>query len=900
MKKFATFLLALISQSYLFAEVLNVPADYIYIQSAIDISNNGDSILVQQGTYYENIDYNGKAITILSTFYQDTLNVQIIENTIINGDDDGSCIVFESGEGVLSVIEGFTLSDGDGYLADPDDNGSFYTYGGGVYLKDSSPTLKNLIIKNNTGNIGGGGGLFAYNASPTLTDITFENNFSDDVGGAIYARQGSNLIINDCFFKNNQAEFGGACYLRDESVPIFTNVEFDSNIAASTGGAIVLKDDANAIFNNTYFSENISEGLGGGIYINDASPNLYYCQFSYNNSSSGGAFYIRNNSNPMLENVTLGYNSAGMNGDAIYLRDGSDLIIKNSIIWGHNDPIYFRDSGSDVSLEISYSNLEFGQQGVDENNNGDLIWGQGMLSSEPYFCNGPGEVFTLRENSSCLLASDINGLIGCQPSGCGPINTGPVWRVDNEGDDLNDGSLNTPFETIARAVNSCLDGDTIRLNPGLYTEFIDFEGKNIVFESTAFEDEANNQFNQELLEETILTVGSLGGTCLTLIGVAYDNSEIRGFTIKGGNSQAGGGVLIRNSNPILSHLIIEQNSSQIGGAIYIESSVVEASNILILDNGANLGGGIYVTESDLFLDSLVVESNIAYWGAGVYSENSNLIISNSKFISNSAYTEGGSIYQEGGEIVGDFILAANNFSLDYGGSFSINNGSFKLNKSTIVGNESNYGSFLSSSVSIIELSNSIVWGNIGEDFYITSNGVSLTTIESKFNNLSSDSLTISESGYIINWGDGNINEDPDFCDYESGNYSLSSSSVCATSSENGETLGAFLVECESVLSSAQNTSLPKIFKLEQNYPNPFNSHTKINYSIPDNSDTYIYIYDIKGRLVFESVVKNQNPGNYSFNWNGLDINNNIISSGIYIYRLISGSYSSAKQMVLLK
>ena len=51
------------------------------------------------------------------------------------------------------------------------------------------------------------------------------------------------------------------------------------------------------------------------------------------------------------------------------------------------------------------------------------------------------------------------------------------WYVDSNGDNTSDGSLETPFETIARAINASSDGDTIRLNPGVYTGDIDFGGK---------------------------------------------------------------------------------------------------------------------------------------------------------------------------------------------------------------------------------------------------------------------------------------------------------------------------------------------------------------------------------------------------------------------------------------
>ena len=62
----------------------------------------------------------------------------------------------------------------------------FYTYGGGIYCKTSSPVLKDLIVTNNTGDEGGGGGIFCYEASPIITGCLITNNTTNDVGGGLY------------------------------------------------------------------------------------------------------------------------------------------------------------------------------------------------------------------------------------------------------------------------------------------------------------------------------------------------------------------------------------------------------------------------------------------------------------------------------------------------------------------------------------------------------------------------------------------------------------------------------------------------------------------------------------------------------------------------------------------
>ncbi|MBT6994564.1 MAG: hypothetical protein HN952_06395, partial [Candidatus Cloacimonetes bacterium] len=71
--------------------------DFITIQEGIDASANADTVLVHPGTYYENINFNGKNITVAS-LYLTTLDEQYLNQTIINGNQTGSCVRIMSGE----------------------------------------------------------------------------------------------------------------------------------------------------------------------------------------------------------------------------------------------------------------------------------------------------------------------------------------------------------------------------------------------------------------------------------------------------------------------------------------------------------------------------------------------------------------------------------------------------------------------------------------------------------------------------------------------------------------------------------------------------------------------------------------------------------------------------------
>ncbi len=85
------------------------------------------------------------------------------------------------------------------------------------------------------------------------------------------------------------------------------------------------------------------------------------------------------------------------------------------------------------------------------------------------------------------------------------------------------------------------------------------------------------------------------------------------------------------------------------------------------------------------------------------------------------------------------------------------------------------------------------------------------------------------------------------------------------------------------------------YKLNQNYPNPFNPVTSIKYSIKENTNVYLSVYDILGREIRSLVNENKNPGEYEVKFDAGGI-----TSGIYFYRLKAGDFIQTKKMLILK
>jgi hypothetical protein len=95
----------------LYSTIINVPADQPTIQTGINVAVDTDTVLVQPGTYIENINYNGKLITVASLFLT-TQDTTYISQTIIDGNQNGSVVTFINDEDSTAVLCGFTITNG--------------------------------------------------------------------------------------------------------------------------------------------------------------------------------------------------------------------------------------------------------------------------------------------------------------------------------------------------------------------------------------------------------------------------------------------------------------------------------------------------------------------------------------------------------------------------------------------------------------------------------------------------------------------------------------------------------------------------------------------------------------------------------------------------------------------
>ena len=101
----------------------------------------------------------------------------------------------------------------------------------------------------------------------------------------------------------------------------------------------------------------------------------------------------------------------------------------------------------------------------------------------------------------------------------------------------------------------------------------------------------------------------------------------------------------------------------------------------------------------------------------------------------------------------------------------------------------------------------------------------------------------------------------------------------------------------SIPTSVESDNLPTKFELEQSYPNPFSSSAAIPYQLKKESNVQVTIYDILGREVRKFNVGLQSVGLHNVLWDGLNNFGQLVTSGIYFYRLQAGGEAKVKKMI---
>lgn len=359
---------------------LIVPQECRTIQKAIRSAADGDTIIVSPGTYRENIDFLGKAISLKSE--------QGPAVTIIDGGQNGSVVEFTKGEGSDSVLNGFTVTNGYGMVWAKSAGD-----GGGIYCDGASPTIINNVITDNIASSGYGGGLFIKSySSPIVAYNTITSNSSLQCGGGIYCRSSSPYIVSNTISNNRSTlGFGGAITCSLGSKPYVVRNTMVGNWSKAGGGGICAYQSSPVITGNI-LARNTTLAAGGGILV-----------FWY--------------SAPELTNNTISRNEAE-DGGGLACMNQSSARVSNSIIWDNEAQvgreIFLGKANSPATLYISHTNIDITAGSIFYDTNCQINIGAGIIVSDPYFVDPANDDFHLTIYSPCVNAG--NNSVNTLPS----------------------------------------------------------------------------------------------------------------------------------------------------------------------------------------------------------------------------------------------------------------------------------------------------------------------------------------------------------------------------------------------------------------------------------------------------------------------------------------------------
>jgi predicted outer membrane repeat protein len=594
------------------AQIIHVPADQPTIQAGIGAADEGDTVLVDPGTYVENINFNGKCITVAS-HYLTTQDGDYISQTIIDGNEAGSVVVFENGEDTTTLLCGFMLTNG------------YALAGGGIFCNQSSPKIENAIICDNssTGSyswmFGGGGICCASCPIVSLKNLKITRNYAKLKGGGIFCYNYTFLILE--------------------------NVTVSYNVAGDRGGGIC-----------SYAScLNFDEANRCNIFMNDAdyATDIYY---QGNEKNEMDALFSHEQPgddiepispfiNPLTYSIILDTFTVSYPTDFHAVGNYLDAfdILNGKVNQADND-LYVSPSGSDENNGLTpESPLQTVHQAFRIIRADSSHWHSIHLMDGNYSNSSNNETFP-------VYLPDYVNLAG---TGADKV----VLDAEQAGFVMRMGANIVSYMTITNgAEGGVICGGGSFLDHLRITNNIAFMGGGVFSHCDA------EITNSEISNNMAQFYGG-GIYCYYNIHLNLENVRIvnNGINGEGNLTTAGGGIYgNENSNISVNNSVIDRNTAMQGGGIFFKGDNLEMTDVIIQENSATgdtiepgCGGGIYTTNSNVYMENVIFRNNTSGGqemcggiGGGLYCSNSTLEMLNSTFCYNSAETYGGGIYAQ--------------------------------------------------------------------------------------------------------------------------------------------------------------------------------------------------------------------------------------------------------------
>ncbi|PTB94660.1 hypothetical protein C9994_11925 [Marivirga lumbricoides] len=573
---------------------------YSDLQTAITNGADGDVIFVKKGEYLltASITSLKEGMAIYGSFSgTETTLVERDLSNFSNNANDATILKSNGSQRVISIdyptnptsqntLNGLVITGGGN--ADK---------GGGIYINNASPILRNLIITGNTANEDGyglGGGIYIANFSPVLTNVVLSGN---------YATNGGGIHLNN-------------------ATPILTNVTISGN-NANSGGGISLVNNSHAQFNNTIIFSNTA----------NVSSNITV-----------------DNSNPVVEySIVEGFNLGGtmLDGEAYTAADlfadpdNGDYTLKNTspLINAGSNALYTNAGGNLASDVDAAGNLRL-YNGTPDTDVIDL------------------GAYELQRDLIAPISPDANNILYVNKSVSGGNESGNSW--ENAIPELADAMVRanayydnawetTPLQIFVakgtyKPLYSPEDGANFGTDQGRDNSFsmiknVQLYGGFAGTETALLERDLSVLANKTTLSGDIGIENDASDNIYNVLVSAGDlgTASLDGFSITGGNANAysdlyvngkqifkcsGAGVYNSVSSPNYKHVILHNNiCTESGGGMFSYMSSPKLQLVIMKNNQAKDGGGMTNQESSSpTLLNVSIESNQASEkGSGMYN-----------------------------------------------------------------------------------------------------------------------------------------------------------------------------------------------------------------------------------------------------------------------------------------
>ncbi len=837
--------------------------DFTTIQAGIDASADADTVLVYPGTYYENINYNGKSLTIAS-LEMITGDEQYISQTIIDGQRQTSCVSLVSGE-TNTVLRGFTITNGRGEVDHP-------FYGGGISIYGDYPEVIEIDIIN----------------------CIITKNYSDNTTGGIRIVDGIVFLSGCSIRQNHAARFGGGIGICGQSQVTFDQVNRCSIYDNFAGSGL-------DIYIETIYFDELD------VFVDTftvAEPDIYFAQKFHGNYSFEYNFDILNyiiepvehdlyvspngndnNSgltpNDPLKTINLAVRKIASNPEqphTVYLAEGTYNNSDNQQIFAFGCKANVNIIGADMNTTIidgenEYVPLFSTAQGYFNSTIKDITFQNAIYEYtilEIYYSDN-----IKFENiliADCTITDKGVGLAGSTASGnVELINV----KADNiEVFDLGHSGVWINGTTSFRATNCTFSNNVCTGDTGISAGLSAMSNGDIYIENCKF-------FNNT-------AIGNMWyGYASALLTTDYNN-EI-------------GNTYINNN------LFYNNHISNGRSTVYAASeptSIVEFTNNTLIDNISDYGVGI---KGNMYCQNNILrnpgEYEIGLFYDTFFNASSNLYASynNIEGGETAIYSDNGanSINWQEGNIDEDplFLLSGDDpYQLT------------ELSPCIDTGIPDTTGLYLPP------------WDLIGNQRIWDGDGNGDPVIDMGCYEFGSESASGYITGHVydtngepVENAEISAGEFFTYTDYQ-GSYTMevyvdSYDVMCYHEDYNliiehdvvvelGETIMLnFLLE---FLVNADDIIHTKEISLS-NFPNPFNPSTTISYNIPESGNVNLAIYNIKGQRVRRLIDAQLSSGHYTIVWDGKNDSGKTVSSGIYFYQLqIDGTPIASRKMLLVK